>query len=169
MVKRNRILLEIGPGYSPVALKHKAKQRIMLDVDRENLKHCRKLAKYANLGAGKKAEVVQGALQHLPFADESFSRVEARMVPQLYSIRKETSLKNIDEVKRVIKKGGVITISAESPFYKKVKKDFTKQGFVLIRQQPLEGRLHDTEFEGGGVEYGGKLTHLGKRFWFKKP
>jgi len=163
MKKSKKILLEIGPGFTPVALKHKAKQRVMVDRIRfpKNYEEQK-----ASQETGRTAEMVLGDIKQLPFRNEAFSRVEARMMNELYGRKYEEVIRNIREVRRVMKKGGVITISAENPYCDNIEKSFTNEGFVLIRQQKLEGKFHDTAWERAASFW--KEMRPGKRFWFKK-
>lgn len=154
---KKRVLLEIGPGWSPASMGRKGYRRILVDSDANALRSLQ-------LAYGPKAEYIKADVRALPFKDKLASKIEARM-PEWYCFEEPMLERTVGEIRRVLKDRGVITITMEwkdPQHYESLKEAFRRQGFELVEEKEMakspELIKKATEFEKGFMDSGRSVT-----------
>jgi ubiquinone/menaquinone biosynthesis C-methylase UbiE len=154
---RKKIMLEIGPGWSPAAMKQEGYRRILVDSDADTLKSLQ-------LRYGTKAEYVKADVKALPFKDKLASKIEARMM-EWYCLEEPLLERSVGEMRRVLKDKGVVTLTVawkDPQHYESLKEAFKKQGFELVEEKEMSKNPElikkATDFEKGFMDFGRSVT-----------
>lgn len=138
---KRKVLLEIGPGWSPVAFQHKGHDRVFLSVAKGDVFYLKD--KY-----GKRAHYVLGDVEKLPIKQGAASRIEARMVNAIYGESPETAEKMLVGLNKALKKGKTLTLSMEHLDAGDSRRALGKGGFDLLAPKGRAGLMRIFEKVG---------------------
>ena len=125
--KPKRVLLEIGPGTSPITQRYHGKTKILLDSDLGVLEML--AFKHRKLPAGRKPLLVKADAKRLPLRASSVGRIEYRLMHSGPGDAENVAR----EAQRVLANNGTVTISVGGNQREKIEKAFEKQGFKLVK------------------------------------
>ena len=122
--RKLKFSLEIGPGDSPVTLRKKNRESIMLDNNLSELKY---------IGLRSDANLLLADASHIPLKKESVSEIDCRMFPAFEFFDLKDAEKMVREAKRALKERGTFTLSVPDYEVSRTKKLMVKNGFELSK------------------------------------